>query len=92
MFQPPVSLLTAAMVDKHWGANTNHANNDKAVAKLQLAEINGTSASAAYPLELESAYTVAKELTTTSRAAIPGTRAMLICQLNPMGSNTTAKA
>ena len=30
IFQPPVSRLTAAIVDKHCGANTNQANRDNA--------------------------------------------------------------
>jgi ferrous iron transport protein B len=48
--------------------------------------------SAASTLELDKAYTVANELTTTSRAAMPGTKAMLICQLKPIGENTWASA
>ena len=85
IFQPPVSRLTAAIVDKHCGANTNQANKESAVAKDQLAEISGTRASAASALEVDKAYTVANELTTTSRAAMPGTSAILICQLKPIG-------
>ena len=92
IFQPPVSRLTAAIVERHCGAKTNHANKESAVANDQLVEISGIKASAASALELDKAYTVAKELTTTSRAAIPGTSAILICQLNPIGEKTWDKA
>ena len=55
IFQPPVSRLTAAMVDKHCGANTNQANNESAVARDQPEEIKGIRASAASALELDKA-------------------------------------
>ena len=55
IFQPPVSRLTAAIVDKHCGANTNQANNESAVASDQPVEINGINASAETTLELDSA-------------------------------------
>ena len=55
IFQPPVSRFTAAMVDKHCGANTNQAKSESAVAKDQPEEINGMSASAASALELDKA-------------------------------------
>ena len=55
IFQPPVSRFTAAIVDKHWGAKTNHANSESAVANDHPAEINGMSASAASALELDKA-------------------------------------
>lgn len=47
IFHPPVSRLTVAMVERHWGANTNQANKDNAVAKLHVEEIKGTRALAA---------------------------------------------
>ena len=40
----------------------------------------------------DNAYTVPSALTATSRAAMPGTSATLICQLKPIGSKTTASA
>src|ERR1035437_2636358 len=87
IFQPPVSRFTAASVAMHCGAKTNQASSDKAVAKLQVCAIMGASVwAAALPL-LDKAYTVASALTATSRAARPGTSAMLICQLKPIGAN-----
>ena len=38
----------------------------------------------------DSAYTVPSALTATSRAAMPGTRAMAICQLKPIGATMTS--
>src|ERR1700737_4578764 len=38
----------------------------------------------------DSAYTVPSAPTATSRAASPGTRAIDICQLKPIGANSTA--
>ena len=55
IFQPPVSRLTAAMVDKHCGAKTNQANSESAVAKDQPEDMSGISASAASALELDKA-------------------------------------
>ena len=91
IFQPPVSRFTVAMVDKHWGANTNHANNDSAVAKLHCCAMMGIKALALSLADADKAYTVAKELTATSLAAMPGTKAKLICQLKPIGSSIKAK-
>ena len=55
IFQPPVSRFTAAMVERHWGAKTNQANRERAVAKDHPEEIKGMSASAASALELDKA-------------------------------------
>ena len=55
IFQPPVSRFTAAMVDKHCGANTNQAKSESAVANDQPEEINGINASAASALALDKA-------------------------------------
>ena len=59
IFQPPVSRLTAAIVERHWGAKTNQARSESAVANDQPEEISGIRASAASALELDKAYTVA---------------------------------
>src|SRR3990167_5250728 len=89
-FQPPVSRLTVAMVDRHCGAITYQANNDSAVARLHWLAIIGVSNCAAASSVADNAYTVSSALTATSRAARPGTSAMEICQLKPIGSKTTA--
>ena len=55
IFQPPVSRLTAAIVERHWGAKTNQANKESAVANDQPEVINGINASAASALEVDNA-------------------------------------
>src|ERR1700722_4554905 len=88
--QELVSRLTVARVDKHCGANTYHASSDRAVGKLQDWEINGVNAPlTSFPVA-DRAYTVPSAPTATSRAASPGTNAIDICQLKPMGANSTA--
>src|SRR5690606_25974392 len=84
------SRLTVASVARHWGAKTNQASRANAVARLHDAEISGISATASSPAAVDNAYTVPSELIATSRAARPGISEMLICQLKPIGSNTTA--
>ena len=77
----------------HCGANTYHTSSDSAVANDQLPAISGSSAPAtASSPSAESAYTVPSALTATSRAAMPGTSAMLICQLKPIGAKTCSSA
>ena len=75
------------------GANTYQTSNEMAVAGDQPAATAGSSAAAAWsalaPAAPDMAYTVLNELTATSRAARPGTSAMEICQLKPMGANST---
>jgi hypothetical protein len=80
-----------ASVEMHWGANTNQTSSDSAVASDQLLAISGPScwAMASSPTA-DSAYTVPSAPTATSRAAMPGTSAMAICQLKPMGASTTS--
>src|ERR1700674_2728380 len=88
--QELVSRLTVARVDKHWGANTYHASSESAVGKLHDWAINGVSAPLTSWPVADRAYTVPSAPTATSRAASPGTRAIDICQLKPMGANSTA--
>src|SRR5580692_1369132 len=85
-----VSRLTVARVDRHCGANTYHASSDRAVGKLHDWAISGVSAPLTSLPVADRAYTVPKAPTATSRAARPGTSAIDICQLKPMGANTTA--
>src|ERR1700723_139164 len=85
-----VSRLTVASVERHCGANTYHASSDSAVGKLQDCVISGVKALLTSLPVADSAYTVPRAPTATSRAARPGTSAMDICQLKPMGLNSTA--
>ena len=78
------------MVEMHCGANTNHTSSDSAVASDQFCAISGASWLATSSPVADSAYTVPSAPTATSRAAMPGTRAMAICQLNPMGATSTS--
>jgi hypothetical protein len=78
-------------VETHCGENTYQASSASAVAMLHwpastLPSPPGSSADAA------TEYTVPKDATATSRAAIPGISATLICQLKPIGANTGASA
>src|SRR6202023_1032639 len=84
--QELVSRLTTASVDRHCGANTYQASSDRPVATLQPCAMTGLSAPAT-SLVPDMAYTVPSALTATSRAASPGTSAIEICQLKPMGAN-----
>ena len=86
IFQPPVSRLIAAIVDKHCGANTNHAKSEYAVASDHCCAMMDDSAAPASSPAIE--YTVPSALTSTSRAANPEISATLICQLKPIGANT----
>src|SRR3984957_14718112 len=88
--QELVSRLTVARVDKHCGANTYHASSESAVGRLHDWEINGVNAPLTSSPAADSAYTVPSAPTATSRAASPGTNAIDICQLKPMGANSTA--
>src|SRR4051812_15634610 len=73
----------------HCGANTYQASSDNAVASDQLCAMMGDNAPAVSLPVADRAYTVPSALTATSRAARPGTSAMLICQLKPMGASTS---
>src|ERR1700730_236749 len=88
--QELVSRFTVANVDKHCGANTYHASRDSAVGRLHDCAINGVSAPLTSLPAADKAYTVPRAPTATSRAASPGTSAIEICQLNPMGAKITA--
>src|SRR5215217_3437743 len=88
----PVSRRTTDRVDRHCGANTYQASSDSAVAMLQEWEMSGASEPATSSPEDDSAYTVPSAPTATSRAAMPGTSAMQICQPKPIGSKITDKA
>src|SRR5260370_35974706 len=88
--QELVSRLTVARVDRHWGANTYHASRESAVGKLHEWAIKGVSAPLNSCPVADRAYTVPSAPTATSRAASPGTSAIDICQLKPMGANSTA--
>src|ERR1700690_649467 len=90
--QELVSRRTVASVDRHWGANTYQASKDNAVGMLQECAIRGVSALLTFSPVADKAYTVPSAPTATSRAASPGTSAMQICQLNPIGANNTASA
>ena len=68
------------------------ASSEYAVASDQPWAMTGDSASATLLSAADSEYTVPKAPTATSRAAMPGTSAMEICQLNPMDANTNCKA
>ena len=71
----------------------NHTSSDSAVASDQPSLMIGLNAWIALSSSAaDSAYTVASEETTTSRAAMPGINAMQICQLNPTGANTAVIA
>src|SRR6187402_2440477 len=83
-----VSRFTTASVERHCGANTYHASNEQAVARLQLLAITGSSCPATSSPAADIAYTVPSAATATSRAARPGTSAIEICQLKPMGAKT----
>src|ERR1700679_1157644 len=85
-----VSRLTVARVDRHCGANTYHASSDSAVGRLHDWAINGVNAPLTSLPVADRAYTGPTAPTATPRAASPGTRAMDICQLKPMGANRTA--
>src|ERR1700690_3616497 len=85
-----VSRLTVASVDRHCGANTYHASSDSAVGRLQECAISGVRALLTSLPVADSAYTVPSAPTATSRAASPGTSAIDICQLKPIGLNSTA--
>ncbi len=76
----------------HWGAYTYQASRDKAVASDHEPAISGPRVFATSSPEPASAYTVPSAPTATSRAAMPGTRAMQICQPKPIGSKITASA
>src|ERR1700712_3615031 len=85
-FQLAVSRLTAASVEMHCGANTYQTSSDSAVANDHVCAINGCSWPATSSPVADSAYTVPSAPTATSRAAMPGTSAIEICQLKPMGA------
>src|SRR6202034_2069524 len=72
------------------GANTYQASSESAVGKLQDRAINGVRAADSPSPVADSADIVPSAPTPTSRAASPGTSAMEICQLNPIGANSTA--
>src|SRR6185369_17710819 len=86
-FHEFVSRLTTAIVERHCGANTYHTSSEHAVARLQLLAITGCSWPATSSPAADIAYTVPSAATATSRAASPGTSAIEICQLKPMGAN-----
>src|SRR5690242_6622433 len=75
----------------HCGANTYQASSAKAVASDQPCAMTGVSVSATASPAADSEYTVPSAPTATSRAASPGTSAMEICQLKPMGANRCCK-
>src|ERR1700710_1300983 len=54
--------------------------------------MTGDSASATSPPAADIEYTVPSAPTATSRAARPGTSAIEICQLKPIGANTCSSA
>src|SRR5471030_2885054 len=86
-----VSRRTTLRVDMHCGANTYHASSDKAVGKVHELAMMGVSDYASSSPLCDSAYTVPSAPTATSRAARPGTSAMQICQLKPIGANTYSR-
>src|ERR1700738_895722 len=88
-FQELVSRLTIDSVEMHCGANTYHASKENAVGRAQVAAIIGVSVVASWSPVADSAYTVPSAPTATSRAAKPGINAIAICQLKPIGANTT---
>ncbi|MNT41123.1 hypothetical protein D3C72_1774760 [compost metagenome] len=53
--------------------------------------ISGSSVVASASPVCDSAYTVPRAPTATSRAAMPGTSAMQICQLKPIGAKITSR-
>src|SRR6476646_9970757 len=87
----PVSRLTTDSVDRHCGANTYQASSESAVASDHDCAISGASEPAT-SLPPDSAYTVPSAPTATSRAAMPGTSAMQICQPKPIGAKITDSA
>src|SRR5690348_11532728 len=87
-FQELVSRLTTARVERHCGANTYQASRLAPVARLQLLAMTGSSAALRSSPAADIAYTVPSAATATSRAASPGTSAIAICQLKPIGANT----
>src|SRR5258706_14551817 len=72
----------------HCGANTYQASSEYAVASDQPFAMTGASASATSSPAADIEYTVPSAPTATSRAARPGTSAIEICQLKPIGANT----
>src|ERR1017187_1442080 len=72
----------------HCGAKTYQASSEYAVASDQPLAITGDSASATEFPAADIEYTVPSAPTATSRAARPGTSAIEICQLKPIGANT----
>src|SRR3954466_804786 len=87
-FHEFVSRFTTASVERHCGANTYHTSNEQAVARLQLLAMTGSSWPATSSPAADIEYTVPSAATATSRAASPGTSAIEICQLNPIGAKT----
>src|SRR4051812_49001952 len=75
-------------VERHYGAKTYHARSENAVASVQLCAIIGVSWAATSSPVADTAYTVPKAPTATSRAASPGISAIEICQLKPIGART----
>src|SRR5688500_10270569 len=86
--QELVSRLTTASVDRHCGAKMYQASRLQPVARVQVLAIRGSSCADRSSPDADMAYTVPSAPTATSRAARPGTSAMEICQLKPMGANT----
>src|SRR5881392_200254 len=76
----------------HCGANTYQASSEYAVASDQPCAITGESCAATSSPAADIAYTVPSAPTATSRAASPGTSAIEICQLKPIGRNTCSSS
>src|SRR6201992_4439594 len=64
------------------------AMSDKPVAIVQVTAISGVSVVARSPSDSDIAYTVPSAPPATSRAPSPGTSAIEICQLKPIGAKT----
>src|SRR5476651_2509308 len=90
--QPPVSRRVTDSVATHCGANTYQASRAHAVASDQVCEMSGDNCSATASPLADRAYTVPSAPTATSRAARPGTSAIEVCQLKPIGANTCCSA
>jgi hypothetical protein len=91
MAQPPVSRRTAASVDRHCGANTTRP---AATARWPGSSCWRSAAPAPGRVVAGGRQRIHRAQRTHRHLARrqPGTSAMLICQLKPMGSNTSASA
>ena len=95
---PSESNLTSTLLDQDQrvllltAANSGSGTSTAALAVAsQLAAMSGPRLCATSSPAADSEYTVPSAPTATSRAASPGTSAIEICQLKPIGANTCCR-